>query len=645
MLDFIRTRANGPVAKFIIALIIIPFAFAGVYSYLGVTDTNKVATVNGDEITLAEFDRAYRIQRQMMGENFDRFFNTDERLQQFRQNVLQQIINQRLSAQAIQEMGLRTSTKRLQEVVFNDPQFQGAEGYDQTMFQIALQQMGFTSKQYELARKGDMAGNQFFNALQNSNFALDYELERHLRLENQTRNFDYLLVDQDYFTKQVDLSGEEGQQEIQAYYEANTARFTTPEKVSIDYIFLDKTALMPETLTEEEITAYYEDNISSFETNERRRVAHILVLSEGDAELSAEERIKAIEQRLLAGESFEELAKTESDDEISAEIGGDLDWIEAGMMAPEFEAAAFEIEEVGGISGVVQTDFGYHIIKLLDRESGEAKPLEELREQIVDLIKNQTADDKFYELKSLLSEKSFEIADTLSEAASATGLEVLTSQPFDQQMGIGLPAELREFPQVIDIAYSEEVLYQGVNSEVIDLDNNKAIVMRLNEHQKASVMPLEEVQGQIVNILTNQKAREATEALGKELLAALESGVPRDNVLTQIPEGMETGWMTQENITRTGTEVNAQLRNRVFEMTKPQSEQPEYQGFLLGNGDYGIVQLKSVNPGELPEEQSAELSQRFVDFHSQIEIYNYLKLLDEQADITRSLSNADNLQY
>jgi peptidyl-prolyl cis-trans isomerase D len=649
MLDFIRNRANGPVAKFIIALIIIPFAFAGVYSYLGVTNTNAVATVNGDEITLQEFDRTYRIRRQMMGENFDRYFNTDERLQQFRQNILQQIINQRLSAQAIVDMGLRTSTTRLMQTLVNDPQFQGENGFDQTMFQISLQQMGFTSSQYIAARKGDMASNQFIDALENTTFALDYELERNQRLENQSRDFDYLTINQEFFAKQVNLDDEQGQQEIEQYYQDNKARFSTPEKVSIEYILLSKANLGPKDITEEDIQQYYQDNISSFESNERRQVAHILVQIDPDAtselKTQAEQTINDIAKRLAQGEDFAKLAKEVSQDIATAEFGGDLGWIEAGMMAPEFEAAAFELVQVNTISDVVKTDFGYHIIKLLDIESGEAKPLEELREQIVESIKANAADEVYYDLKNTLSEKAFEISDTLAEAAEATGLEVKSTMAFDAQMGIGLPAELREYPQVISTAFSDDVLYQGLNSDLLDLDESTAVVLRLKEHQVASVVPLEQVKPQIANIITNQKAREATEALGESLVAQLTSGVTAEAILEQLPEGMDTNWQSQAGLTRTGTEVNAQLRNAVFQMPKPTSESNLYQGHLLASGNFAIVSLKSVNEGELPAEMSPELVQSFKDYYLQVALYHYLKQLDESADITRNLTATEQLNY
>ena len=173
MLESIRNRANGPVAKFIIGLIIVPFAFAGVYSYLNVNTSNSVATVNGEDISLVEFDRSYRFQQQNWGENFDKYFNTDERLQQFRNNVLQQLINQRLSTQAIYDMNLRISDELLRKVIMQENEFKDENGnFDVARYEVGVQSRGYSPQQYQAARKSDMASSQFIQILQDTNFVL-----------------------------------------------------------------------------------------------------------------------------------------------------------------------------------------------------------------------------------------------------------------------------------------------------------------------------------------------------------------------------------------------------------------------------------------------------------------------------------------
>lgn len=652
MLESIRNRSNGPVAKFIIGLIIVPFAFAGVYSYMNVNTSNAVATVNGEDISLMEFDRSYRLQQQNWGENFDKYFNTDERLQQFRLNVLQQLINQRLSSQAIGDMGLRTSDNQLRQVIANTVEFQNEDGeFDKERYQMLLQSSGYTTQLYQNARKNDMAANQFLSALEESNFVLKSEIALNTRLQNQTRDIDYLIIPQDYYLQQVDLSGEEGEQAISSYYEMNKSRFAIPEKVSIEYLYILKGTGKDITIADGQIAEYYEENISNFESSERRRVAHILVTVDVDADQSevdaAELKIKGFASRIEAGESFEEIAKQGSDDTITAESGGDLDWIEAGMMDETFEDAAFSMQQVGSISKVVMTDFGFHLIKLLEIESGEAKPIEELKEQITSILQEQFVEDKYFDLKDSISEKVFEVSDSLSEAADENGLMIRKSGFFDRQFGIGLPVELQSQPNLIDIAFSDDVLYQGMNSELIELSDGNAVVLRLSEHQEAGTTPLADVNEQIIAMLTQQQARDATEQVGNEILIALEGGQSADDVMTILPEGVPATWEQQLALGRKGTEIDAQLRDNAFTIHAPSENNPVFKGVLLGSGNFAVIKLSAVSEGTVADSDGSEgddMSEQFSQYHVQAELYNYLKYLDEKASISRTIANAEQVQ-
>ncbi|MCP3674473.1 MAG: hypothetical protein GY829_08410 [Gammaproteobacteria bacterium] len=652
MLESIRNRSNGPVAKFIIGLIIVPFAFAGVYSYMNVNTSNSVATVNGDEISLMEFDRSYRLQQQNWGENFDKYFNTDERLQQFRLNVLQQLINKRLSSQAIGDMGLRTSDNQLRQVIINTVEFHNEEGvFDKDRYQMLLQSNGYTKQLYQNDRKSDMAANQFMSALQESNFVLKSELALNTRLENQTRDIDYLIIPQDYYLQQVDLSGEEGEQAISSYYEMNKSRFAIPEKVSIEYIYITKSSGANITISDGQIAEYYEDNISNFESTERRKVAHILVAVDIDADQStvgiAESKINNFASRIQAGESFEEIAKQGSEDTMSAESGGDLDWIEAGMMDEAFENAAFSLQEAGSISKVVKTDFGFHLIKLLEIESGEAKPVEELKEQITSILQEQIVEDKYFDLKDIIREKVFEVSDSLSEAADENSLTVRKSGFFDRQFGIGLPVELQNQPNLIDIAFSDDVLYQGMNSELIELSDGNAVVLRLLEHQESGTTPLADVNEEITTLLTQQQARDAIELQGNEIITALEEGQSADDVMTILPEGVPATWKQQLALGRKGTEVDAQLRDKVFKIHAPSENSAVFKGVLLSSGDFAVIKLSTVTEGAIADPEGSEdnkMSEQFNRFHTQAELYNYLKYLDGKASISRTIANADQVQ-
>jgi len=655
MLENIRNKSNGPIAKFIIGLIIVPFAFAGVYSYFNVNSSNAVATVNGEDISLVEFDRSYRLQQQNWGDNFDKYFNTDERLQQFRISVLQQLINQRLSSQAINEMGLRTSDSKLRQVIVNTPEFQNAEGvFDQDRYKMLIQSSGYSTKQYQAARKMDMASTQFVDALQSSNFVLQNELDLNIKLQNQTRDISFLMIPQAHYLKAIDLLGEQDDEQVQSYYEMNKNRFAIPEKVSIEYLYLSKEDATNITISDGQIADYYNENISDFETEEKRRVAHILITVpvDGDqkAENEAESKVNQLASRINAGESFEDIARENSDDDSTAQSGGDLDWIERGLMDQSFEDVAFSLDMSAPVSEVVRSEFGYHLIKLLEIDKGSAKPLEDLKGEITGILQGQFVEDKFFDLKDKIGEEAFEISDSLTELATNNNLVVRTTGLFDKQFGIGLPQELQNQPAITEAVFSDDVLYQSLNSELIELTDGNAVVLRLLKHQQEGVMPLEEVKSQIVNLLKQQAVREATEQAGNQVIAALQEGKTAEEAVQLLPQEISSSWQQQNNLGRDNSEINTQLRNEVFKIPAPTDGGVEYKGILLTGGDYAVVQLTSVNEGveavssEATATSAEARTRPFTDYHSQSEIYGYIKYLDAKASITRTVSNTSLVQ-
>ena len=651
MLESIRSRSNGPIAKFIIGLIIIPFAFAGVYSYFNVNTGNSVATVNGEDISLQDFDRSYRFQQQRWGENFDKYYNTDERIQQFRLSVLQQIINQRLSSQAIQDMGLRISDSRLRNILIEMAEFHDENGqFDLSRYELTLRSRGFTPQQYQNARKADMASSQFMDLMQGSNFVLKHELEQNQRLQNQTRDINYLTIPQDYYAKQVDISGEAGETAINSYYELNKSQFSIPEKVSIEYLYLAKKDPSTIVLSDGQIADYYNENISDFETDEKRHLAHILIISDEDAdqqsEDAAEQKIKELQNKINNGESFELIAKENSEDTLTSESGGDLDWIEKGMMDEAFEEAAFALVDTNSVSNIVRSKFGFHLIKLLELDSGAPKPIEELKVQIADILKNQIVEDSFFDLKESVSEQTFEVPDTLAEVEKSVGIVIRKSVLFDRQFPYALPKELQNQPTVIDAAFSDDVLYQGLNSPLVELTDGNAVVLRLLEHQEKGTSTLEEVRGRIISTMTTERVREATEKAGNLILDALNEGQLPEQAIESLPAEVASTWQQQLALGREGTEVSAQIRNEVFRIPTPENGTAIYKGILLGSGDYAVITLNAVNQGVINTDESkdAELDKRFMNYHSQVEIFSYLKYLDANASISRSIANAEQIQ-
>ena len=648
MLESIRNRSKGPVAKVIIGLIIVPFAFTGVYSYFNSGSANVVAVVNDSEITLREFELAYRSQQQNWGENFDRFFNTDERIQQFRMNVLQTLINQRLSTQAISDMGLRGSDEEIKQQIMSNPQFQDENGnFDINLYQVIIQSSGFSVEQYQSGLKSDIASNQFFNSLANSNFSLDYELLRHQALELQTRDIEYVVIEKSAFDETYDFSSDEAQGEVREYYDLNQQRFRIPEKVAVDYIVISKSDFMDNAIPEEEILAYYEDNQDNFTGTDRRRVAHILVNVPADADQDvidqARSKIEQAQQALSAGDAFEDVVNTYSDDTVSAEMGGEFGWIELGMGLDEaFETAALELNEIGSLSDIVRSEFGFHILKLLESESSSATPLEEVRAEIVEFLQEDVADGRFFEARELLAERAFEYSDTLAEAATALSVEVKTSPMFDRQFGIGLPAEFQANPNVLETAFSDEILLDNVNSDVIDLDDETSVVLRKSDYQAEGVRALAEVTAEIEQLITDQRVSEKVAQTSADILNSLKAGESLDAINANLTEkGISLTWNTQAGLSRTGTEVDSRVREEAFTMSL---EQNPVSQVAMTSGDYAIVRLSAVNDVSPDINAALAHQDKFINFYQQSELSSYIQHLDAKADIERRLSNTEIIQ-
>lgn len=647
MLEAIRNRSKGPVAKIVLGLIIVPFAFTGVYSYFNAGGANVVATVNDSEIDIREFEQAYRMQQQRLGDNFDLLYNSEEMIQIFRSNVLQQLINQRLSAQAIDNMGVRVSDEVLKKEIVGTPGFQDENGnFDHDRYQLLVESAGYSVAMYQSLRKTEMASQQFTRALSNSNFALDYELLKHQGLEAQTRDIDYLVISKQRFMESMDFTTEEAQQEVSDYYNSNLDRFRVPEKVAVEYVLISKADFLNSiAVTDDEIANYYEDNLDAYEGTERRRVAHILVTVPIDAAeadvLAAQTKIDQAKAAISAGEAFESVVTKYSDDTLSAEEGGDLDWIEREMMDAAFEEAAFALTEIGSVTDVVRSEFGFHLIKLLDTENAAAKPLAEVKDKILADLKSERAEDAYLEAKDLLAERAFEYSDSLNEASEAVTKEVQTSGLFDPQFGIGLPQDLRSERSFITAAFSDEVLLDELNSELIDLSNDRAVVLRKLNYQEEGIRPLAEVKTGIQDFLISDKASQKTSELATKMVSQLNEGSSLDLVKIGLGFSLDDlQWTKQNGLSRAGTEVNATVREFAFGM----DVDSEIKTVELPNGDMAVVKLNTINRPAQDANVAATHSDKFIQFHTQTEFAGFLKYLDENASISRNMTNAEIVQ-
>ncbi|WP_087019898.1 peptidylprolyl isomerase [Thaumasiovibrio subtropicus] len=580
MMERLREGANSLVVKIILSLIILSFVFAGVGSYLAGGGQMVAATVNGEEIDVREFEQQVQQERNRMqqqgGEQFLNLMGDPAYVAQFRQMILNQMINDVLIQQHADQLGLRVSDAQVRQEIFAIPAFQVDGRFDNDLYNTTLRRMGLTPDGFAERMRSDMRRQQLLAALAGSEFTLDSELAGVSALESQTRMVRTVTLSLDDIASDVTVE----QSEVQAYYDMNSTLFTRPDQVKASYIELSAALLADQLeVSAEDVQAYYDANIARYSSTEKRRVSHILI--EGD---SSEAQAQAVLDRLNAGEAFADLAKALSADTFSGENGGDLDWIEKGAMDPAFEDAAFALASVGDVSEVVQSDFGFHIIKLTDLDGAVATPLAEVEAQIRTTLQQDLAVNSFFELKDTLADVAFEKSDNLDDAAEATGTTVQTTDFISETDAPGVLAD----PRVIQALFSQDVREDGFNSEVIELDSERAIVVRVDDFRYEEVLPFEDVEADVLETLTQQKAQEEASRLAEEMLAALEAG-----------ETVDAEFGDAEAFTRRGP--NWVVANAVFGLPKP-TEGPVYGSATGFGGDVIVFSVESVQEGQVADD-------------------------------------------
>lgn len=625
MLENIRENSQGAIAKVILGLVILTFAIAGVGSYTNSVDTS-VADVNGDKISQQDFNKAYQSQRRRMqqqyGEMFDTLASNTEYMANFRKGVLDNLINEKLIDQSAHNLAVRISDRRLKETIRKMPEFQVNGDFDNNRYLAIINQSGFfQSSDFRDYLRTDMTRRQLSSALVSTEFSLPFQTNLMETLQKQTRDIRFATISAAQFKDKVTVSDDE----IKTYYQGNQARFETQEQARIDYITLNVNELSKDIIiSEEDIKKYYQENIANYTQPEQRRISHILV-EFGDDETAAKTKIEGLLARIKKGENFASLAKEFSADTLSGEKGGDLEWLEKGTIDENFDNAAFALTNVNQVSSVVKSTFGFHLIKLTDLKEAKVTPLSEVKDKLKTKLAKEKAQDKFLELQQQLAQVSYEFPDSLDDAANSVNGKVQTST-WIKRTGNAVPFNE---PKVIDAIFSDVVLKENLNSDVIEVNDNLAMVLRLNEYKEAKTKPLVDVTAQIKAILTTQKASEQAQLKAKELLVALQKGTD----IKPLLKGVNSSFTTKASVGRNSTDVNKAVSNAAFVLPHPVSGKVSASTVTLANGDLAVVEVQAVQAGKLSED--ANLSKQLTSQLAQSAYQNFIDALKVDAKITR----------
>ena len=590
MLQAIRDRAQGIFAWILLIAIGVPFALWGIQNYID-TGKEKPAAVVGDrEILDRDVSRAYE-------QNLASLVGVaDYDDKQLRKAALERLIRDELIIQSAEQKSLAVGDASIRGFIRSLPYFQTEGHFDKEKYKIMLAAQNLNSSGLAAQIRRALLMEQFQKSITVSAFVTEGDVEVLLRLKNQERDIEYVKLPLKPSAKIF------AEAEIEKYYREHLPDFRNPEKVSVEYILLDLESLAKDTkISNNELRNIYEEQKANLDTDERRKVSHILVPTQSqdrEAGKAALDKINSIRERLVRGEDFARIAAEVSGDPISAKKGGNLGFLDRSGMEENFVKVAYALN-LGEISKPVKTSFGYHIITVTEIIPARQKSFEEVEAELRRTAQHNAAEARFYELGQILTEQSYEHPDSLEPAAKQSNLEVRYSGLFARDGGEDIAAD----PAIRSAAFSEEVL-NGRNSDPIELNNEKAVVLRVKEHQAASDRPLSEVREIIVKRLRDIEASKKVVGQVKELKKQIQVD---GHSFTEAAQARELDVIRVSDLHRDNKNLPQSLLIAVFKAPRPQGNSPGTVGNVeLKNGEqvvFSVLAVKDEASSGNPNEQ------------------------------------------
>ena len=636
MLQAIRDKAKGWIAWVIVILLSVPFALFGIQQYFEGDGGTAVALVDDAEIPLREYSREYQnALARLSQERGGQIGDAEE--QRLKRQTLDRMIERQLITRALDEAGYAVSARQLEETVKSDSRFQEDGRYSKRMLEQTLRYWGLSEAGFAAETGLRLQVAQLESGVYASAPITVAQLDDFLALEGQTRDFDRITLNAAAFEDRIRL--DEGV--VEAHFEANRDAFQAPEQARVEYLDLDADALArdhePDAV---EIAAWYRQHQDQFRTPERRRAGHLLITVPADADENARtqsrERIFELERQLRDGADFAALAQAHSMDVGTASDGGDLGFVAEGDL-DEAVMNAIEGLSAGEISQPVRSAYGWHLVRVTEIQGGEIPPLADVREQIQTKLRDETGEGRFYVLGETLANATYEFPDSLQPAADAIEQPIQTSAWFHAQGPVDAataPEDIARIQAVRTAAFSEEVLNDRVNSQVIRIGDRRALVVRVLDRKPARARAFEEVRDDIEKRLIAEQADEQAHAKAGEIRAAIESGA--EPKAAAVAAGAE--FETYEALNRIAFNPTFDVLREVFRLPKPaQGEGTPIVSAIKGeNGAHHVVVLKNVNETDLSavtDEERQRLRQTIGRIEGRTQFDAYLHYLRQNAEI------------
>ncbi len=621
MLEFIRTHRR--LMQFLLLLIIFPsFAFFGLESYTRMSDREPpVAKVAGQDISQREWDATHASQlerfKQMFGDQFNpAMFDTPEA----KLGTLDNLIAQKAMSKNVVDSHLTVSDEAVRKTILDIQGLSDADGkFNKERYMQLLAAQGLTPERFEIKLRHDLAVQQVNMAIQGTAFAPKAVAQRISVLNQQKREIQEISLTAQEFKSQVKVTDAMAQ----AFYDKNAAQFEVPENVKAEFIVLAAPVVEAQVnVTDDDIRKFYEQNISRYKTDEQRRASHILVKAAKDAPAAEKAAARAKAEKLLAQvrktpNEFAKVAKENSDDPGSAERGGDLDFFGKGMMVKPFEDTAYTLKE-GEISGVVESDFGFHIIRLTAIKPAATRALADVKSNIDDEIRRAEAGKKFASMVETFTNMVYEQPDSLKPVADKLGLKIESASSLTREPNPALPKTAAyNQPKFLAALFSKEAIKDKQNTEAVEVGSGIYIAGRVVEYKPVAKIPLSEVRVVVEERVAVLEAEKLAQAAGEKKLAELKAG-----------GSAEFG--PAKSVSRTnfnglaGPAVAAVMKAAVTKL-------PAYVGLPVAGKGYSIYRINSVDEQPADEELVKAEKQQVEEFLAAQEMAGYLGVLKKRA--------------
>ena len=577
MLSAIRNKSKGWVAYVVVGFITIPFALFGIQDYVSGSSNASIATVDGEDVDINVYYQELNTQQRNLQQQLGAAYS-QEIDNALKQTLIDSMINEKLLENFANSLDVVTLDDEVRSVIEMNQAFIVDGKFSEDRYSQLLRLNSYSPAGYEIAQSKALTRDQIKRNLSGSAFISSTQIKQLNDLASQEREVSYIALNTTDYESQVSVS----QSEISDYFNENRSNFIEGRKVKVDFVELSLADMEePASPDEETLKSLYDDNLELYTNSERRRAQHILVENE--------ELAKELLEQINQGADFSELAIVNSKDTSSNEKGGDLGFFEKDLMGAEFDEAAFAMN-VGEVSEIVSTDYGYfHIIKLTDIEVETVQSFDDVTEQLVALNKKNVSKKMLFDLLEEFASLAYE--ESLDMVADQFGLELQTSDYFASSSN-------QYDDAFVSAAFSETVIDEGENSEVIELSAEKFVVLSLSSTQPEREKELDEVKDQVASILSNIGAKILIDNLSLAIATALVSG---DELMTnKLLTDNELKWNKEGWISR-AAELPFDVTSIAFSIPKPIEGEHTYSSRSVDSLTSLVIDLSGVR---LPEEDA-----------------------------------------